>query len=187
MSRAKHCLRWLSVAEVYVRDCKAQTSPFLSLKSFRRLENIDYALAKYPVISSFPTGLQLEWRQLEVSHGKDVQFDGSVLQEGQKACEMEWLARTLKNMRCESVSVQDDEILNPCEQCSLMWQLESEDVRKQIPLKFHNLPSSRVETGHLDIQQEDMFEMPVHTFHFNLRLLAFIFTSLLLLFVYLCL
>jgi hypothetical protein len=29
--------------------------------------------------------------------------------------------------------------------------------------------------------------MPVHTFHFNLRLLAFIFTSLLLLFVYLCL
>jgi hypothetical protein len=177
MSRAKHRLRWLSDAEVYDRDCKAQTSPFLSLKSFHRLENIEYALAKDPVISSFSTGLQLEWRQLEVSHDQDVQFDGSILQEGQKVCEMEWLDKTLKNEMCESVSVQDDEILNPCQQCSLMWQLESEHVRKQIPLRFHNL----------DMQEEDMFEMPVHTFHFNLRLLAFIFTSLLLLFVYLCL
>jgi hypothetical protein len=158
------------------------------------LENIEYALAKDPVISSFSTGLQLEWRQLDVFRDQDVQFDGSILQGGQKVCEMEWLARTLENKICKSVSVQDDEILNPCQQCSHMWQLESDHVRKQNPLKFHNLPSSRVSevlaftgTGRLCMQEEDMFEMPVRTFHFNLRLLALIFTLLLFLFVYLCL
>jgi hypothetical protein len=138
MSWTKQCLRQLSVAEIDVRTCKAQASSFLSLKSFNPPENMECTLAKDPIISSFSTALHSEWRQLEVFHGRDVQFDGGFLQEGQKLCEREWLARTLKNKMWESVSV-----------------------------------------------QEDMFELRAHTFHSNFRLLAFIFTSLLLLFVYL--
>jgi hypothetical protein len=191
MSWTKHWLRQLNIAEVDVRTCKAQASPFLSLKSLHLLENMEYALDKDTVISSFSTALQLEWRQLEVFHGQDVQFDGSFLQGGQTLCETEWLARTLKNKMWECVSMQDDEILNPCQQCSVVWKLKSEYEGKQNSHKFRNMPSSRVsevlaftETENLHVQEEDMFELPAHTFRSNLRLLAFIFTSLLL-FVYL--
>jgi hypothetical protein len=184
-------LRQQNVAEVDVRTCKAQASPFLSLKSLHPLENMEYALDKDTVISSFSTALRLEWRQLEVFHGQDVQFGGSYLQGGQTLCETEWLARTLKTKMWQCVSMQDDEILNPCQPCSVIRKLRSEHEGKPYLCKFLNMPSSRVsevlaltETENLHVQEEDIFELPAHTFHSNLRLLAFIFTSLLL-FVYL--
>lgn len=191
MSWTKHCLRQLSVAQVDVRTCNAQASPFLSLKILHPLENVKYALDKDTGISSFSTALPLEWRQLEVFHGQDVQLDGSFLQGAQTLCETEWLPRTLKNKMWECVSMQDDEILNPCQECSVIWKQKSEHEGKQNPLKFLNVPNSRVsevltltETENLHMQEEDMFDLPAHTFHSNLRLLTFIFTSLLL-FVYL--
>lgn len=191
MSWTEHCLRQLNVAEVDVRTCKAQASPFLSLKTLRPLENIEYAVDKETVISSFLTALQLEWRQLEVFHGQDVQFGGSFLQGGQTLCKTEWLARTLKNKMWECVSMQNYEILNPYQQCSVIWKLKSVHEGKQNPLKSLNMPSSGVsevlaltETENLHMQEEDLLELPAHTFRSNLRLLAFIFTSLLI-FVYL--
>jgi hypothetical protein len=177
----------MSVTEVYVRDLKAQASPFPSLNSLHLKKSIEYAATKDPVINSLLSGLQTEWKPLVAFHDQYVQLDGSTLQRGQKDCGMEWKARSMTSKVLEFVSVQGDGVLNGNQQCSVMWQLDPAHIGKQNPLKSVHLPSDKVsETGDLYIQEEDVFLLPARAFHIHLTFLAFIFT-LLLLFVYLCL
>lgn len=187
MSSIKHHLVPMSVAGVSVRTSRAHTASCLSLNSFHCAEKMEYTPVKGPVVSVFSADLHSKFIQLEVNDSTNVQFDGDFVQGNQAPHTRNWLARTLKNNIWDSDSGKEVVILKPWHQGSVMCKCESDCEGKQDSYCFLNIPCARTsqmllfaETDNLQVQEKEMLESPEHTLQSTLRLLGFIFTSLLL-------
>jgi hypothetical protein len=171
----------MSVAGVSVRTSRAHTASCLSLQSFHCPELIEYTTDKGPVVRMFSADLHSKFSELEVYDSTHVQFNGDFVQGNQTPYTRNLLDRTLENKVCDSDSEKEVVILKPWHQGSVMCKRESDCEG------FLNMPCTRTsqvllfaETDNLQVQENEMLQLPEHTLHSTLRLLGFIFTSLLL-------
>jgi hypothetical protein len=148
---------------------------------------MEYTTVKGPVVSMFFADLHSKFTELEVYDSTDVHFNGDFVQGNQTHYTRNWLARTLENKVCDSDSEKEVVMLKPWHQGSVMCKCESDCEGKENPYCFLNVPCTRTsqvllfaETANLQVQENKMLELPEHTLHSTLRLLGFIFTSLLL-------
>jgi hypothetical protein len=148
---------------------------------------MEYTPIKSPVVSMYSADLYSEFSELEVYDRTDVQFDGNFVQGDQIPHTRKWLARTLENKIWDSDSGKEVVMLKPWHQGSVMCKHKSDYEGKQNPHEFLNIPCNRTsqvllfaETDNLQVHEKEMLELPEHTFQSTLRLLGFIFTSLLL-------
>lgn len=176
----------MRVAGVSVRTSRAHTASCLSLQSFH-CAKMEYTPVKGPVGSMFSADLHSKFSDLEVNDSTNMQFDGDFVQGNQAPHARNWLARTSENNVWDSDSGKEVVMLKPWHQGSVMCKRESDCEGKQNPYCFLNIPCARAsqvllfaETDNLQVPEKEMLELPEHTLQSTLRLLGFIFTSLLL-------
>ena len=177
----------MSVAGVSVRTSRAHTASGLSLQSFHYAEKMEYTPVKGPVVSMFSADLHSKFSELEVNDSTNVQFDGDFVQGNHAPHTRNWLARTLENNVGDSNNGKEVVMLKPWHEGSFMCKCESDCEGKQNPYCFLNIPCARTsqvllfaETANLHVQEKEMLELSEHMLQSTLRLLGFIFTSLLL-------
>lgn len=187
MSSTKHYLVPLQVAGVSVRTSRTHTASCLSLQSFYCAEKMEYTPIKGPVVSMFSADLHSKFSELEVNDSTNMQFDGNFVQGNRAPYTRNWLARTSENNIWDSDSGKEIVMLKPWHQGSVMCKRESDCEGKRNPYCFLNIPCARTsqvllfaETDNLQVPEKEMLELPEHTPWSTLRLLEFIFTSLIL-------
>jgi hypothetical protein len=131
--------------------------------------------------------LHSEFSELEVYDCTHMQFGGNFIQGDKTPHTRKWVARTLENKIWDSNSGEEVVMLKPWHQGSVMCKQVCDREGEQNPYEVLNIPcntTSQVllfaETDNLQMHEKEMFELPEHTFQSALRLLGFIFTSLLL-------
>lgn len=134
----------------------------------------------------YSADLHAECSELEMYDSTDAQYDGNFVHGDQIPYSRKWLARTLENNIWDSSSGEEVVMLKPWHQGSVMCKHESDCEGKQNTHEILNAPCNRTsqlllfaETDNLQVQEKEKLELPEHTFQSTLRLLGFIFTSLL--------
>lgn len=148
---------------------------------------MEYTPFKGPLVSMFSADLHLKFSELEVNDSTNVQFGGDFVQGNQTPHTKNWLARTLENKIWDSDSGKEVVMLKPWHQGSVICKREFDCEGKWNPNDFLNVPCTRTsqvllfaEIDNLQAQEKEMLDLPEHTLQSALRLLGFIFTSLLL-------